>query len=70
MLTDLVEDRRSLLLEIDEEGEVSGAFPPSPLDLLIDELGGPRRVAEMTGRSHRFVRDRAAGREGRIDLTE
>lgn len=28
----------------------------SPLDELIDKLGGPERVAEMTGRRSRIVR--------------
>ena len=31
-------------------------LPGSALDVLIDELGGPQQVAEMTGRSHRMVR--------------
>lgn len=32
----------------------------NPLDTIIDELGGPNRVAEMTGRGARVVR-RGAG---------
>ena len=32
------------------------AFPTNPLDAVIDELGGPEHVAEMTGRKARLVR--------------
>ena len=33
-------------------------LPISALDLLIDQLGGPEHVAEMTGRTWRIVRDK------------
>ena len=41
-------------------------WPPAPLDQLIDELGGPKKVAEMTGRSQRVVRARSGALE--LDL--
>lgn len=42
------------------------SLPISPLDELIDRLGGRDVVAEMTGRRHRFVR----GSSGRIVLEQ
>ena len=48
---------RDTLLEMGEALEL----PPNFLDELIDELGGPGAVAEMTGRRGRVVRPRAGG---------
>lgn len=48
---DLVELKRQILRVLEEL-----PTPPSPLDALVDALGGPAGVAEMTGRSGRVVR--------------
>jgi hypothetical protein len=52
------EARARLLVTLD-----ALSLPPSPLDSLIDGLGGPGMVAEMTGRRARIVR-----RQGRNHL--
>ena len=37
-------------------------LPNNPLDVMIDNLGGPAAVAEMTGRQSRLVRDESTGK--------
>ena len=45
------------------------SHPSNPLDDLIDTLGGAEKVAEMTGRSQRWVRS-TAGTNGSWKLTK
>ncbi|CAH8577190.1 unnamed protein product [Schistosoma rodhaini] len=53
-------EMQSLLLRFIEK--LGPKLPPSSLDELIDKLGGPPRVAEMTGRKGRMV----MGDDGRV----
>lgn len=52
--------KEELLSQIEILGE---RLPPNTLDQLIDELGGPENVAEMTGRKGRVVQREDGGIE-------
>lgn len=52
--------KEELLSQIEDLGE---RLPPNTLDQLIDELGGPENVAEMTGRKGRVVQREDGGIE-------
>ena len=51
-IASLAKVQKELLARVDA---IEG-LPINPLDEIIDKLGGPDNVAEMTGRSHRIVR--------------
>ncbi|KAF6201808.1 hypothetical protein GE061_004203 [Apolygus lucorum] len=58
--------KQKLLKKIEK---MSNEFPPNVLDELIDELGGPENVAEMTGRRSRIVQnDRSFKYEARSEV--
>lgn len=59
------EEKQDLLREIK-----AIALPPNPLDDLIAQLGGPKKVAEMTGRNARWVKSTSPGGKDNWKLTK
>ena len=55
--TDVTPSKMTLFQKLEKDVEnVAEDLPRSPLDYLIDQLGGPDEVAEMSGRSNRVIR--------------
>merc|ERR1712156_195578 len=52
------EMKAEILAKVEELGRI---LPANTLDQLIDELGGPENVSEMTGRKGRVVQDQVSG---------
>lgn len=67
-----LEDREPTALEERDrliEAWRSIDLPPNFLDVLVDELGGPACVAEMTGRKARICRDTSGDKVGALRYT-
>ncbi|CAD7704336.1 unnamed protein product [Ostreobium quekettii] len=61
MYAEAMERRRKVLENVERID-----LPVNPLDELIDQLGGPTKVAEMTGRKCRLTRNKEGERKGKV----